>query len=141
MNALFHDDNSTIYHALEEAMHMMTYAALIKPFQCQKDGCGAWMALHNQYAGKDKWEMEIKKQENHLHTHKWKGQSNFSFEAFISQHKNAFISMQVCVQYVQYQLPNKHSHVGFLLDVIENSDAGLQAMMASIKTDDKPEGK
>jgi hypothetical protein len=38
---------------------MMTYAALIKPFQHQKDGHRAWMTLYNQYAGKDKWEAEI----------------------------------------------------------------------------------
>ena len=141
MHALFHDDNSTIYHALEEATHMMTYTALIKPFQRGKDGYGAWMALYNQYAGKDKWEAEIKKQENLLHMCKWKGQSNFSLEAFISQHRNAFILMQACVQYIQYQLLNEHSHVGFLLDAIENLDARLQAMMASIKTNDEPDGK
>ena len=89
----------------------------------------------------DKWEAEIKKQENLLHTRKWKGQSNFSLEAFISQHRNAFISMQACAEHVQYQLPNEHSRVGFLLDAIKNLDARLQALMASIRTDDGPTGK
>ena len=99
------------------------------------------MVLCNQYAGCDKWEAEIKKQENLLHMRKWKGQSNFSLEAFISQHCNAFVSMQACAEYVQYQLPNEHSRVGFLLDAIENSDASLQAVMASIRTDDGADGK
>jgi hypothetical protein len=49
--------------------------------------------------------------------------------------------MQACAEYVQYQLPNEHSRVGFLLDAIENSDAGLQAAMASIRTDDGADGK
>jgi hypothetical protein len=67
------------------------------------------MALHNQYAGCDKWEAEIKKQENLLQMRKWKGQSNFSLEAFISQHQNAFVLMQACAEHIQYHLLNKHS--------------------------------
>ena len=43
--------------------------------------------------------------------------------------------MSACAEHVQYQLPNKHSHVGFLLDTIQCADARLQATMASIKTD------
>ena len=45
------------------------------------------------------------------------------------------VSMQVSAEHVQYQLPNEHSRVGFLLKVIQCSDPGLQAAMASIKTD------
>jgi hypothetical protein len=71
----------------------------------------------------------------------WKGQSNFSLEAFISQHRNAFVSMEASAEHVQYQLPNEHSRVGFLLDAIQNSDAGLQAAIASVRTDDGPTGK
>ena len=70
----------------------------------------------------------------------WKGQSNFSLEKFIAQHRNAFVSMQACAEHIQYQLPNGHSRVGFLLDAIQTSDAGLRAAMASIRTDDGPDG-
>ena len=31
--------------------------------------------------------------------------------------------------------PNEHSHVGLLIDAIQCADAGLQATMGSIKTD------
>jgi hypothetical protein len=48
--------------------------------------------------------------------------------------------MQACAQHVQYQLPNEHSRVGFLLDAIQCSDAGLQAAMASVRTDNGPQG-
>ena len=96
--------------------------------------------MKNQYAGKDKHEAEIKKMEQLLLTQKWKGQSNFMLESFISQHHNAYVSMTTCAQHVQFQLPNKHSHVGYLLDGIENLDAGLQAAMASVKTNDIPTG-
>ena len=43
-------------------------------------------------------------------------------------------------EHVQYQLPNEHSRVGFLLGAIQCSDPGLQAAMASNKTDNGLEG-
>ena len=139
-HALFRDDNSVVYYHLEEATRATSYAASIKPFQKVRDGRGAWKALTSQYAGKDKWKAEIKRQEQLLHTRIWKGQSNFSLENFISQHRNAYVSMQASAEHVQYQLPNEHSRVGFVLEVIQCSDPGLQAAMASIKTDNGPEG-
>ena len=139
-HALFRDDNSVVYYHLEEATRGTSYAASIKPFQRGKDGRGAWKALTSQYAGKDKWEAEIKCQEQLLHTRIWKGQSNFSLENFISQHRNAYVSMQASAEHVQYQLSNEHSRVGFLLEVIQCSDPGLQAAMASIKADNGLEG-
>ena len=89
----------------------------------------------NQYAGKDKWEAEIKHHEQLMHTRLWKGQSNFTLERFIAQHWNTFVSMQVAAKHVTYQILNLHSWVGYLLDAIQYSDAGLQAAMANIKTD------
>ena len=63
----------------------------------------------NQCAGRHKWEAEIKRQDDLLHTRLWKGQSTFPLEGFIAQHRNAFVSMQQCAEYVEYQLPNPHS--------------------------------
>ena len=48
--------------------------------------------------------------------------------------------MQASAEHVQYQLPNEHSRVGFLHEAIQCSDPGLQAAMASIKTDNGLEG-
>ena len=39
--------------------------------------------------------------------------------------------MSACAKHVQYQSPNEHSRVGFLIDAIQCADAGLQAAMAS----------
>jgi hypothetical protein len=117
---------------LEEAIRATSYAASIKPFQRTKNGREAWLALTNQYTGKDKWEAEIKRL--------WKGQSNFTMDRFIAQHRNDFVSMQAAAEHIIYQLPNKHSCVGYLLDAIQSSNAGLQAAMASIKTDQDPDG-
>ena len=48
--------------------------------------------------------------------------------------------MQASAEHVQYQVPNEHSRVGFLLEAIQCSDPGLQDAMASIKTDNGLEG-
>ena len=138
-HALFRDDNSVVYSHLEEATRGTSYTASIKPFQRGKDGRGAWKALTSQYAGKDKCEAEIKSKEQLLHTRIWKRQSNFSLENFISQHRNAYVSMQSSAVNVQYQLPNEHSRVGFLHEAIQCCDPGLQAAMASLKTENGPE--
>ena len=90
------------------------------------------MALMNQYAGDDKWEPEIKKQDNPLHTCIWKGQSSFLLEGFIAQHRNTDVSMQQCAEHVECQLPNQHTHMGYLLEGIQCTDPGLQVAMASI---------
>ena len=139
-HAMFRDNNAAVYYTLEEATRSMSYAASIKPFQRTKDGRGALQALTNQYAVDDKWEAEICKQDDLLHTRVWKGQSNFQLEGFIAQHRNAFVSMQQCVEHIAYQLPNEHTRVGYLLEGIQCSDPGLQAAMASVQTDDGANG-
>ena len=139
-HALFREDNQAVYYQLEEATRSTPYAASIKPYQRARNGRSAWLALSSQYAGNDKWEAEIKKHEQFLHTRQWKGQSNFSLERFIAQHRNAYVSMQAAAEHVTYQLPNEHSRVGYVLDNIQCNDAGLQAAMASVKTDTTPNG-
>ena len=67
-HALYREDNSSVYYLLEEATRSTSYAASIKPFQRKKDGRAAWLALSSQYAGKDKWEAEINRHEQFLHT-------------------------------------------------------------------------
>ena len=63
-HTMFRDDNAAVYYALEEATRSTSYAASIKPFQRRKNGRGALQALTNQYAGNDKWEAEIRKQDD-----------------------------------------------------------------------------
>ena len=112
------------------------YTALIKPFQHAKNRRGAYAALTSQYAGRDKWESEIHRQDDLLHNQVWKGQSNFPLEGFVAQHLNAFVSMQQCAEHVSFQLLNEHMKVGYLLEGIQSMDPGLQAAMASVKMDD-----
>jgi hypothetical protein len=137
---LFREDNKAVYLRLEEATQCTSYAASLNPYQRTKDGRGTFEAIISQYAGEDKWESELKKDKSLLHTRKWKGQSSFPLEKHCAQHHNAFISMEQCAQHVDYQLPNQHSRVGYLLAGIKNNDPGLQAAMAAVRTDKGPDG-
>jgi hypothetical protein len=140
-HASFRDDNSKVYYFLEEATRSTSYAASIKPYQRTKDGRAAYASMRRQYAGRDKWEAELKHKDDLLHNQVWKGQSNFSLEKFIAQHRNAFVSMQQCADHVDFQLPNEYTRVGFLLNAIQCSDASLQAALANVSSDDGPGGK
>jgi hypothetical protein len=137
----YSDDNAQIFFFLEEATRSTQYASSLKPYQKAQDGQSALISLHNQYAGKDKWEVELKKQDDILHNREWKGQSNVLLEKFVTMHCNAFVSIQQCAEHVTFQLPTEHTRVGYLLDAIQTSDAGLQAAIAAVKTNDKPTGK
>ena len=138
MHPSYMDDNTKVYYYLEETTCGTMYVALLGPQQHAKDGQAALFSFHNQYAGHDKWELELTKQDDLLHNSSRRGQSSYLLEKFISQHCNAFILMQQCAQHVSYQLPNKCTHLGYLLNVIETSDASLQVAMAQICTDGTP---
>ena len=134
-------DNATVFKYIEEATRETRYSASISPFSRKKDGRGAWMALVAQYVGKDKWQNELERQENFLHTRVWKGNSNFPLESFIMQHRSAHISMIRCAEHVPYQLPNERTRVMHLLNGIKSSDAELLSALAVIKSDDGPGGR
>ena len=134
-------DNATVYKYIEEATRETRYHSSITPFSRRKNGRGAWKALMAQYVGKDKWQKELDRQENFLHTRIWKGNSTFTLESFIMQHRTAHISMTRCAEHVPYQLPNERTRVTHLLNGIKSSDAELLSAMAVVKSDDGPGGK
>ena len=132
---MYRDDNAQVYYKLEEATRGTQYAATIKPFQKRRNGREAFESIQNQYAGADKWETELKKQDAILHTRKWRGQGNYTLERFCQHHRNAYVTMQECSQHIEYQLPNEHTRVGYLLDAIECNDTPLQVAMANVEDD------
>lgn len=138
---IYRDDNKQVYLYLEEATRGTIYGASIKPFTRTKDGRGSYLALISQHAGVDKWEKELQDQEKFLYSRKWKGNSNFSLDKFIENHRAAFILMQQCAEHVDHQLPNDHTRVRYLLEAIDCSDPALHARKAQIETDTGPDGK
>ena len=139
-HALFRDDNAKVYHFLEEATRTTIYSSTLTPFKRRKDGRGAYLALLSQHAGDDKWEKELRNQENFLKTRQWKGNTTFSLEKFIEQHRASYITMTQAATHVDFQLPNERTRVTYLLDAIQCSDATLQAALAAIKMDNEADG-
>lgn len=138
---LFRDDNAQVYYDVEEGLRGTSYLASIKPHQRAKNGRGAYRSIVSQYAGADKWQAELKKQEDVVHNRIWKGQSNFTLDKFVAQHRNAYVMMEECSHHVPYQLPNAFMRVTHLLDNIQCDDAPLQASMALVRNDTDPTGK
>jgi hypothetical protein len=134
-HALFREDNGKVYFKLEAATRGTSYAASIKPFQRTRNGRRALEALLTQFAGEDKYDAEIKKQESLLHTRIWKGQSNYGLEKHCAAHRNAYVQLEAAAEHIEYQLPNEHSRVGYLIDSIQNNDPGLQAGLANVRSD------
>ena len=52
---IFKEDNAEVYYDLETELNGTTYLVSIKPLQRSKDGHGALLGVHIQYAGRDKW--------------------------------------------------------------------------------------
>lgn len=139
-HTLFKDDDAKLFQYIEEATRTTQYAASIRPFASRKQGRAAYQALLAQYAGKDKWQQELKTQEAFIHTRIWKGNSNFSLEAFITQHRNAHVRMERCAEVIPHQLPNERTRVIHLLDAIQCHDTALQAALAHVASNDQPGG-
>ena len=129
-------DNKQVYLYLEKATRGSAVAATLKVFQATKNGRGALIAIRSQHAGDDKWDKLIREADELIHNRVWKGLNNFTLESFIQQHRQSFVDMQMASQHVQYQLPNDHTRVGYLLDAIKSTDPGLQAAMAQIRSND-----
>ena len=133
-------DNAAVYQLLEQATRGTLYSASIAPYSRMKDGRATWLALTSQYTGEDKWQAELTKAAQFCQTAIWKGQSNFSLQSFITQHRNAFVTIKAAAQHISYQVPNERTRVVMLLDGIKNSDPDLRAAMAIIRRDRTPDG-
>ena len=66
-------------------------------------------------------------------TAKWNGKK-YSLEVFCSHHRNKHSQLVEAAQNVQFQVPDEHTRVGYLLDNIEHQDADLRASIAQIRT-------
>lgn len=138
---LYRDDNTKVHNYLEEAARSASYAASIKPCQRGKNGKDAWLSLVRHHAGKNKWDLEIKRNNEFLLNRQWKVQSNSPLSSFISQHRSAYISMEQCAEHADFQLPNGQTRAKYLLDAILCNDALLQEAMAMVRNDNAPGGK
>jgi len=134
------EDNAKVFDAVEVATRTAKYASSIAPFQRTKNGRAALMALRSQHAGDDKWTTARDQANEVLHKRVWKGQTQFTLESFIAQHRNAYVQLQQVAEKIPHQLPNEFTRVDYLLKGIECGDPQLQAAIAAVKQDKTPTG-
>ncbi|CAJ1932888.1 unnamed protein product [Cylindrotheca closterium] len=136
----FHQDNARVFAKLEEALRGTTYASSLTPFEQTRDGRGAFFAIVAQYLGKEKWSKEIEKNTDFITVQKWKGNGTFPLERFIGGHRNAHQALLTASQHVEYQIPNEHTRIGYLLRALHTTDPGLHATIANIEGNEDPNG-
>ena len=130
---LYKQDNATVFTMIEEAARGTHFSNTIQPFKNRKNGRGAWLALLLSHVGEDKWENITKLNSAWLMTTKWNGKK-YSLELYCSHHRSKHSQLVEASQHVQYQVPDEHTRVGYLLDNIEHQDADLRAAIAQIRT-------
>ncbi|CAJ1966195.1 unnamed protein product [Cylindrotheca closterium] len=118
----FHQDNARVFAKLEEALRGTTYASSLTPFEQTRDGRGAFFAIVAQYLVEGK------------------GNGTFPLERFIGGHRNAHQALLTASQHVEYQIPNEHTRIGYLLWALHTTDPGLHATIANIEGNEDPNG-
>jgi hypothetical protein len=134
---VFDDDNQAMFNLIHDSLQGTQYGATINPYKRKKDGLGAWKALNDQHAGKDRWDAEVKRESLFLTSNIWKGNGSVTLSKHATKHRNAFISLETCSLHVDYQIPNERTRVKYLLDSIRACTVpGVQARIASIEGDE-----
>lgn len=133
-HALFKQDNSQVFSLIEQAARNTSYISTIKTFERRKDGRGAWLAMLQAHVTDNKWEIILQENSKWLLNSKWNGKK-YALEMFIGQHRIKYEQMKEAAQSVQYQLPNQHTRVGYILNAIESDDPSLHAAMAAVEGD------
>eukprot|EP00957_Ditylum_brightwellii_P027024 2043826-Ditylum_brightwellii.AAC.1 len=81
--------------------------------------------MKQRFARANEWQAKLSKSDMFMNSAEWKGQMLYPLMRFIGQHSGAYIFMREVAKHMSFQLPNKFTRVGFLLDAIKYSDAGF----------------
>lgn len=129
---LYRADNATLFSMIEEATRGTIYAPAIRPYARNKDGRSAYLSVISSHAGNDKWEDVQKTKTKFLINTKWNGKA-YGLDKFTGLHRAAYVALEEASHHVDFQLPNEHTRVGYLLENIVSSDPDLRAALASIR--------
>ena len=129
---LYCSDKAMLYVMSEEATRNSIYSSTIKLYSRKKDGRSAWNAMISSHVGTDKWEKLQKDCVRFLMNSKWNGRT-YSLEKFTNLHRTSFIQLEEAATHTNFQFPNNHTRVSYLIDDIINNDPDLRAAIASIR--------
>ena len=137
---LYSIDNAAVFDDIEEATRGSRYQSSITTFKRTKNGRGAFMALKDQFTGPAVWDKKKSTAMEFLQSCKFTGTTNTTLEAFLGQHRSAYVTLQRCLENIRCQLPDERARVQYLLENIQVEDATCRAALSSIRLDDTPTG-
>lgn len=139
-HSLYSVDNASVFDDIEEATRGSRYQSSITTFKKHKNGRGAYLALREQFTGPAVWDKKKATSMEFLQSRKFTGTTNTTLEAFLGQHRSAYVTLERCAEHVHCQLPDDRSRVQFLLENIQVEDANVKAALSSVRLDDTPNG-
>jgi hypothetical protein len=136
-HSLFKVDNGAVFKLIKNAVHGTAIAASIAPFCCERNGRGVFMAIRAQYAGKDVWDKLYKEAKSFLQTLKWSGTANVTLAQHMGKHHQAYIRLTKCTEHILVDVPNEHSWVTYLMELINLVDPTILAALAVVCQDEQ----
>jgi hypothetical protein len=136
-NPLYRNDNANVFERLEEGLRGTALTSVLVKHRKKRDGRSAFFALKAQHAGKAVWDQRITDGEDGMKQRRWTGTSNVTLASLIEKQRSSYVGLTEAAEHVDYQLPNEHTRVTYLLKSIEDcKDAKVQAAASAIDQDD-----
>ena len=133
---LYRDDNKFFLAIFEVNLRGTTYEASINPFQSTDNGRGAYKALIDQNAGKDKWVKILRDAKTYVNEIKWDENTSYLLQAHIEKCRECHVDIENASEHVTEQVPNPCTRVKRLLGSIEGcTDPKICARVSVMSTE------
>jgi hypothetical protein len=95
------------------------------------------MAIRAQHAGKDVWDKLHKEAESTLQTLKWSGTVNVTLAQHMGKHCQAYITLTKCTEHIPVNVPNEHSWITYLMELINLVNPTILAAFTAVCQDEQ----
>ncbi len=95
------------------------------------------MAIRAQHAGKDVLDKLHKKAESTLQTLKWSGTANVTLAQHMGKHCQVYFTLTKCTEHILVNVPNEHSWVTYLIELINLVNPTVLAVLAAVCQDEQ----
>ena len=115
----FIEENSEVFTMLKNDTRGTAHTPSLGPYRKKKDGCGAYFALVQHFAGKYKWQRQVDDATDLLVNTIWKGQNSYPLASFVATMREKWMDLEDASKHVPVQIPSEYMRVGYLLDHIQ----------------------
>ena len=127
----YEEDNKIVWGILQRSLSTHISYCSIRRHSRLENGRQAYLDLQQHFCGRLRQENILAKVEGDIHsTYYFEDKANFTFETYISIHRNAYNEMDKAPS---YPTPDGGTRVRQLLANITTRDTGLAATMASVR--------